>query len=88
MIVIAILRGISAQPYARGTCKVGRKYTRRIEGFLSETEFASLVGLTTFGIRAWRRRNYGPVPVKVGRAVFYREQDAFEFLGSLTGAEK
>lgn len=63
-----------------------KRAARTIEGFISESDFARRVGLTVFGIRRWRARGYGPVPVKLGRAVFYRAADVGEFLASLEAA--
>ena len=58
-------------------------YVRKIDGHYSEEALARLVGLTDSGIRAWRRRGYGPKWIKIGRAVFYREEDVADFLASL-----
>lgn len=58
-------------------------YQRKVPGFLSESQFAKLVGLTEWGLRAWRRRGYGPPVKKLGRAVFYREEDVASFLQGL-----
>lgn len=61
-----------------------------IPGYLTENQFAQTVNLTVWGIRAWRRRNYGPPVTKFGKLVYYRQDhvDAFlaapgDFCGSL-----
>lgn len=51
-------------------------------GFLDEHEFAKAIGLSIWGIRAWRKRAYGPLSVRIGRRVFYRSTDVAEFLAN------
>lgn len=58
-----------------------------LAGFLDEYEFANAVGLTVWGVRAWRKRSYGPPSCKIGRRVFYRENDVAAFLASPEGDE-
>ena len=53
-----------------------------ISGFLTEAEFANTVRLTVWGIRAWRKRNYGPPITKIGRLVYYRVTDVEAFLSA------
>ncbi|MFN3778531.1 MAG: helix-turn-helix transcriptional regulator [Brevundimonas aurantiaca] len=55
---------------------------RKITGYLSESDFAKLVDMTVWGLRAWRRRGYGPSAVKFGRAVFYDRDEAERFLAN------
>lgn len=58
---------------------------RQIPGFVSEASFARSVGLTVWGIRAWKKRGYGPQPVKLGKAVFYPEASVTAFMSQLLG---
>jgi hypothetical protein len=53
---------------------------RKITGYISEDDFAKLVDMTVWGLRAWRRRGYGPTAVKFGRAVFYDATEVARFL--------
>lgn len=54
--------------------------TTNIRGHLSESEVASMFGIGVWGLRAWRKRQYGPPIVKFGRLVFYREEDVNAFI--------
>lgn len=56
--------------------------TIKINGHLSESEMASMFGIGVWGLRAWRKRGYGPPIVKFGRSVFYREEDVNAFIDS------
>lgn len=71
-------------PHFLAACSEGKpemsSYQRKVPGFLSESQFARLVGLTEWGLRAWRRREYGPPATKIGRGVFYRQEDVDAFL--------
>ena len=58
--------------------------TTKITGHLSESEMASMFGIGVWGLRAWRKRGYGPPIVKFGRLVFYREVDVNAFINSQT----
>ena len=60
-----------------------RAVTRTLAGHLSETQLAQLVGLSIHGVRAWRKRGYGPPYVRIGQAVFYPQDDVADFIGSL-----
>lgn len=51
-----------------------------LAGFHSETELARRLGLSVWALRAWRRRNYGPPAIKIGRSVYYRTNDVDAFL--------
>lgn len=53
---------------------------RKVTGHISEYELARMLGMTVWGLRAWRRRGYGPAARKFGKSVFYREQAVAEFL--------
>lgn len=55
----------------------------RVPNHVAESDFAQMLGLSVWGLRAWRRRNYGPAAVKVGRAVFYKNEDVAHFLQNL-----
>lgn len=56
--------------------------TAKISGHLSESEMASMFGIGVWGLRAWRKRGYGPTIVKFGRQVYYREEDVQAFISS------
>lgn len=53
---------------------------QRVPGHISEYQLAHMLGMSVWGLRAWRRRNYGPPARKIGKSVFYREQAVSEFL--------
>lgn len=53
-----------------------------IPGFITEAEFANSVRLSVWGIRAWRKRGYGPPITKIGRLVYYRLSDVEAFLAA------
>lgn len=53
---------------------------RRVPGYLSELDLALKLGITVWGLRAWRRRGYGPASVKFGKSVFYREDGVTIFI--------
>lgn len=53
-----------------------------VASYWTEHEFADAVGLTVWGVRAWRRRNYGPPFYKLGRRVVYASQDVDRFFSS------
>lgn len=57
-------------------------------GYMTETQFAVLVGKSHSTVRAWRRKSYGPVPRKLGRTVVYSRAEVEAFLGGLAPAEK
>jgi hypothetical protein len=48
-----------------------------VAGYISEREQAEKHGITLTTLRRWRRRNYGPKGVQVGRKFLYRD-DASE----------
>lgn len=52
----------------------------RVPGHISESDLAKMLGMSIWGLRAWRRRGYGPTATKVGRAIFYKEEDVSAFL--------
>lgn len=52
---------------------------RTIPGYMSETELSVRLDMTVWGLRAWRRRGYGPVPVKFGRSIFYSNASVENF---------
>ena len=54
----------------------------RVPGHVSELELAMTLGLSIWGLRAWRRRGYGPKAVKIGKAVFYPEAEVGAFLAN------
>lgn len=58
---------------------------RQIDGFYSEIELARRVDMSIWGLRAWRRRGYGPESVKIGKCVFYPQVGVDTFLASLSG---
>lgn len=58
---------------------------RHISGHLSETELAMTLDISIWGLRAWRRRGYGPKWVKFGKGVFYRKEDVSAFLAAPDG---
>ena len=49
---------------------------------ISEHDFAQVVGLSIWGVRAWRRRGYGPSHKKLGKRVFYSRREIGQFLSS------
>jgi hypothetical protein len=55
---------------------------RTISGYLSEHELAIKLGISVWGLRAWRRRGYGPAWRKFGKAVFYPAAEVEAFLNS------
>lgn len=60
----------------------GHLMPRKVTGHISEYELARMLGMTVWGLRAWRRRNYGPPAKKFGKSVFYTEKAVAQFLGS------
>jgi hypothetical protein len=58
---------------------------RRIPGHLSELDLALKLGISIWGLRAWRRRGYGPKAVKFGKSVFYRDDVVEAFVKSPLG---
>lgn len=54
----------------------------KIEGHISESEMAKKFGIGTWGLRAWRKRGYGPPIVKFGRQIFYRIADIEAFIAA------
>lgn len=61
---------------AAGRCVMAR----RVPGHLSELDLALKLGISVWGLRAWRRRGYGPTSVKFGKSVFYREDEVTKFI--------
>ena len=61
--------------------------TAKISGHLSESEMASMFGIGVWGLRAWRKRGYGPPIVKFGRQVYYREEDVQAFIDAQSSAQ-
>lgn len=59
---------------------------RRVPGHLSELDLALKIGITIWGLRAWRRRGYGPRAVKFGKSVFYPEDEVADFIASAPDA--
>ena len=57
-----------------------------IPGFITETEFAKAVRLSVWGVRAWRKRGYGPPVTKIGRMIYYRVSDVEAFLANPNAA--
>lgn len=55
---------------------------RKVHGHISEAELARMLGMSVWGLRAWRRRKYGPAARKIGKSVFYREEAVADFLSS------
>lgn len=53
-----------------------------VPGYISEAKLALMLDITVWGLRAWRRRGYGPKVTKIGRGVFYAEADVAAFLAS------
>lgn len=54
--------------------------SRHIPGYVSEAKLALMLGISIWGLRAWRRRGYGPKARKIGREVFYPEGEVASFL--------
>ena len=54
--------------------------SRQVPGYVSEAKLALMLGITVWGLRAWRRRGYGPKVRKIGREVFYPEAEVAAFL--------
>ena len=52
----------------------------KIEGYIAEDVLARSFGLSVWGLRAWRKRGYGPPVRKFGRAVFYKVEDVEAFI--------
>lgn len=57
-----------------------------VPGHISETKLALMFGMTVWGLRAWRRRGYGPKAVKIGRGTFYPDTEIAAFIGSASSA--
>jgi len=53
---------------------------RHVPGHISESKLALMLGITVWGLRAWRKRNYGPPARKFGKSVFYSETAVAAFL--------
>lgn len=58
--------------------------TSKIRGLFSEAELACHLSLSIWGLRAWRRRDYGPLFIKIGKSVYYRIEDVEAFLSDPT----
>ncbi len=54
--------------------------SRQIPGYISEAKLALMLDITIWGLRAWRRRGYGPKVTKIGKGVFYAEAEVATFL--------
>lgn len=54
-------------------------------GFWTESQTALLLGLSPSGLRAWRKRAYGPTAKKLGRLVVYEKIAVETFLATLAG---
>lgn len=59
---------------------------RHVPGYVSESNLAMALGMTVWGLRAWRRRGYGPKARKIGRDVFYPEAEVATFLDPASNA--
>ena len=57
----------------------------KIDGHISECDMATKFGIGVWGLRAWRKRKYGPPIVKFGRKIFYRESDVQTFIDAQGG---
>lgn len=55
-----------------------------IEGFYNERELGKKLGLSVWGLRSWRKREYGPKSVKMGKLVLYSENEVTSFLLNLS----
>ena len=56
--------------------------SRQVPGYISEAKLALMLDLTIWGLRAWRRRGYGPKSIKIGKGVFYAESEVTSFLAN------
>ena len=59
--------------------------SREISGYVSEARLALILDITVWGLRAWRRRGYGPKAIKIGRTLFYAESEVAAFLDPASG---
>lgn len=59
---------------------------RHVPGYISESKLALMLGITIWGLRAWRRRGYGPKARKIGREIFYPETEVTAFLDPASDA--
>lgn len=55
-----------------------------IFGHVSERQLATRLGMSVWGLRAWRKRGYGPAHVKIGRSTFYSEVAITSFFEGLS----
>lgn len=53
-------------------------------GYMSESEFLALCGVTAVTAEGWRKRGEGPAWVRLGNAVFYPVQGVAEVLRAKT----
>jgi predicted DNA-binding transcriptional regulator AlpA len=51
-----------------------------IHRYLNEHQVSSMTGLSLGSLRNWRWLGKGPVYVKIGRSVRYKESDILEFM--------
>lgn len=58
--------------------------SRSVPGFVSEANLAAMLGLSVSGLRAWRRRGYGPKAQKIGKSIFYPDASVANFLADPT----
>ena len=56
--------------------------SRQVPGYISEAKLAFMLDITVWGLRAWRRRGYGPKATKIGKAVHYAEAEVTAFLAN------
>jgi hypothetical protein len=50
---------------------------------ITEHDLATELRVSVWTLRAWRRREYGPDAVKMGKRIFYRRTEVTSFLGGL-----
>ena len=51
---------------------------------LKRTEYANRMGVSIPTIERWEKAGYGPMPVRLGRAVRYDSDEVDDFMNSLT----
>lgn len=53
-------------------------------GIITESELAEVLNLTPTTLVTWRGSGFGPAYAKLGKGVFYRHEDVYEWIKSNT----
>lgn len=51
-------------------------------GIMTDVELANALQVTPSTLATWRGKNYGPMRMHIGKAVFYRYVDVIEWIKS------